>query len=139
MESRASHHGGLSYKEFLWATAALTVVYLVVRLPLLAHPLIYYDDGQSLYHTMALLRGLVPYRDHTNHHFMGYLIPYLLTAKVIGLSLHLVTVVQLLSQAATGAGLYLCARRFCGPVPALVATLLVVTAREPWVLGFQPF
>ncbi|RMG40390.1 MAG: hypothetical protein D6719_11160 [Candidatus Dadabacteria bacterium] len=129
-DSRDSH---LSLLIIIVLTA---LVYYVARLPALKLPLAYYDDGETLYHTMVILKGYIPYRDDFNHHFAGYLLPFLLTAKITGYSLNLIYQTAFWMQLLYALAIYGTARFYSTRSTSAIITLLAVTAREPWILGY---
>ena len=118
------------------AVALLSALYAVLRIPIWHLDLPHHDDGETLYHALALLNGLVPYRDDLNHHFMGYVVPYVLVSKAFGFGPAVIKIVALITQVATAFGLYLCARFFVGHGWALLSGCALLAAREPWVLAF---
>ena len=122
--------------EIVGVCLLLTIIYYILRLPTAWYELAYYDDGETLYHTLAMLSGKVPYRDDINHHFCGYILPFVALAKAVGFSEHLTRTMAILSQVLMGAGVFLVIRLYFSFFPSLVGALLAISAREPWVLGF---
>jgi len=116
--------------------AVFGLLYGVLRLPGRGLELQYYDDAEALYHTLSVLCGRLPYRDDHSHHFLGYVLEYLLAARIFGFSLDLVRQTAFLNQAAMAFVLYLCALRYMSRPRALLAGALAISAREPWVRGF---
>ena len=96
------------------AFVVFTALYAVLRVPIWHLDLPHHDDGETLYHALAMLHGLVPYRDDLNHHFMGYVVPYVMASKVFGFGPGIIKLVALITQVGTACGLYLCARFFVG-------------------------
>lgn len=114
----------------------LCIVHLLLRLPTAYIKMPLYDDGETLYHTLSILNGQIPYLDDYNHHFAGYLLPYIATAKIFGFSISLLQQVYFITQVFGSFAVYLILRLFF-PLPlALVGALLALSAREPWVLGY---
>lgn len=111
---------------------------LVIRLPYFGLPILYYDDGETLYHVYALLNGHLPYRDAYTHHFTGYILPLYVAARIFGYSIELVRWGLILNQAITALGVYFCCTIFFSRRNAFIAGLLVLTAREPFVYSFFP-
>jgi len=99
-------------------------------------PAYFHDEGETLYRTMLMLRGGVPYRDDLTHHFVGYVIPYLLAAPFLGLTDALPHQLGTVNQVLVGLGVFLCLRLLTGFAWSLVAALLAACAREPWVESF---
>lgn len=114
----------------------LAAVYALLRMPTGPLNLAYYDDGETLYHTFSLLNGQVPYRDNFNHHFMGYVIPFIGLSHLAGFSVDLIREMAFVNQVLCGYGVFLCVSVFCGFLPSFLAALMAISAREPWVLGF---
>lgn len=129
-------------KETLRAFLCILVLvftYWLVRFPANALPtLAYYDDGETLYHTMNILEGRAPHLDDVNHHFTGYLLPFVIGAKFLGFSADLVRQVLAINQILMAFGVYLILRLSFSFGLSLAGSLLAITAREPWVLGFYP-
>jgi hypothetical protein len=114
----------------------LAFTYYVLRIPTSLVEVGFLDDYETLYHVFSVIQGKVPYRDDYHHHFMGYLLPYLFLAKFQGFDVNLLRQMAFLNQVATGFVVYLCLGLFVSRVHALIGGLLVVSAREPFVLGF---
>ncbi|MCB0338438.1 MAG: hypothetical protein KDD53_02490 [Bdellovibrionales bacterium] len=114
------------------------LIYVAVRYPLRDLTLAYYDDGETLYHALCALQGKIPYRDDINHHFYGYIIPYIIFAKFFGISTDLLSIVSTLHQSLTAIGVMLCSSLFVSYPWAILSGLLALLAREPYVFGYQP-
>lgn len=112
--------------------------YLLLRSPTWHIYLPYYDDAETLYHVLSLSKGEVPYRDNYNHHFPGYLFPFLLGAPLFGFSSYLIQEVTAVLQVLNGVVCFFLLRTFASPLFAYLGALLLVSAREPWVIGFYP-
>lgn len=124
--------------QALLVAALLCLVYYLLRLPNRYLPLAYYDDGETLYHTLSILLGRVPYRDDWNHHFAGYLLPFVLAGRLLGFSAGLMHVVPFIAHVLTAIGVFLCLRFFTPLWLAFFGAVLALSARQPWVLGFYP-
>lgn len=111
---------------------------LVLRIPYFGLPILYFDDGETLYHAFALLQGLIPYRDIYTHHFVGYVLPIAALVEIFGYSIDLIRWAYIGNQALLGVGIWLLSRLFFSRTYALVAAPLAVTAREPFVYSFFP-
>ena len=116
----------------------LTVTYLTLKFPLFSPWLYYYDDGETLYHAFSILSGRIPYRDDITHHFVGYVLLFVILGKFFGISTILIPVVGALNQIASSYLLYRTLRLLTTPVRSLAGALLLLSAREPWVLSFFP-
>jgi hypothetical protein len=126
------NQGGL----FLLAVPLFLSLYALFRAPTSDLGLAYYDDGETLYHAFAIEQGLVPYRDNYNHHFLGYVIPFLVTGWFSSdwlLSFALVRSATIVTSALL---LFVLVRRWTTTISALLAGSLLISAREPWVLAF---
>ncbi len=111
----------------------------LIRIPLAAMVLPYRDDGETLYHAFALLRGLVPYREDISHHFLGYVLPFCGAAKIFGMTPSLIPLLYLVNQALSATLLYAILRFFLSRPLSLTGACLLLCAREPFVLSFFPF
>ena len=118
--------------------AGLTAVVVALKLPLAPFVLPYHDDGETLYHVLALLGGLVPYRDDVSHHFLGYTLPLTALARLAGFGAYLIPLGYVLNQTLCGILLFSVLRFYLSRTLALAGALLLVTAREPFVLSFYP-
>ncbi|NLF25964.1 MAG: hypothetical protein GX589_09960, partial [Deltaproteobacteria bacterium] len=136
MSCSSSNTAPIRYAANILALLVIGLIYYVLRLPTAAVPLSFYDDGETLYHTLTVLKGGLPYRDSISHHFLGYVLQFLVGAKIFGFSPSLVREVAFLSQILTGFGVFLCMRLMLPWHAALLAGVLTVSAREPWVTGF---
>lgn len=123
-------------KQLSIVTLLLLLLYCFLRYPIIPLNLAFYDDGEALYRTFAMLQGRIPHRDDINHHFSGYLIHFLLGAKAFGFSDFLIAQVALVNQVLVGAGVYLCLRYFLSFWPAMLGAALAISAREPYVFSF---
>lgn len=118
-------------------TLFLAALHYLVTLPTRYLLLEFHDDGESLYHTLNVLQGQVPYLHDHSHHFLGYIIPYILLARLLGFSVSLVKSVALVHQVVTGVGVFMCSRILTAPVSlALAAASLAISARQPWEVGY---
>lgn len=114
----------------------LAATYIFLKHPTHKLDLAFYDDGDTLYHVQSLMAGRIPYLEDAGHHFFGYLIPFILGAKIFGFSVNLIHEVAAFHQVLTGCFVYLICRRFSGPFLSLIGSLLCLSAREPYVIGF---
>lgn len=121
--------------EIIVTLAILGLVYYFLRLPTSQLPLAFYDDGEILYHVLAALKGLIPYKDDINHHFLGYILPYIALSKITGFSPELARSMGFVNQITLGLGVFLILRISFGYWWSLLGGLLALSAREPWVLG----
>lgn len=121
---------------FLIAIPLFLSLYTLFRAPTSDLGLAYYDDGETLYHTFATNQGLVPYRDNYNHHFLGYIIPFLITGSLIHDWMLSFTVVRCATIVLSALLLSVLVRRWTTTSSGLLAGSLLVSAREPWVLAF---
>ncbi len=112
------------------------LLYYFIRLPTYGTDLAYYDNQEHLYHTLSFLHGKVPYRDDFNHHFVGYVAPYVWLSKIFGFSVEIAAYVRHLNQALVGLFTFLVVSRFAPKSLAYVCGLLAIGAREPWTLNF---
>jgi hypothetical protein len=112
------------------------VLYSLLRLPVLSLGIPYYDDGDTLYHAFSILSGRVPYRDDIGHHFFGYLLPFVLYGKLFPLDEWSFFWIAGLHQSLTALFVFLIGKEFAGRSFAVLSSLLVLAAREPWVIGF---
>ena len=110
--------------------------YLLFKLPVLHIPILFYDDGEMMYHAFAVSEGLIPYRDTHSHHFLGYIIPIILSGKLFGFSPELLRQMGVIFQVITGLGIFILVSRFASKGWSLFAAILYISAREPWVNGF---
>lgn len=118
---------------------SFSTFYLLLRRPVWDIYLPYYDDAETLYHVLSLLNGQVPYRDNYNHHFPGYLVPFLVGTPIFGFSSLLTQQVTTLLQVANGVACFALLRHLAfTPLFSYLAALLLISAREPWVIGFYP-
>ena len=125
----------------LLASALLVALLCAAWWALLRYPasvlgLGFLDDGETLYHGFALSQGLIPYRDDTTHHFLGYALPYALLGPWFGFT---PTLVYLVTAAAIGlsSGLVFWGlRSMTGVWLALLGALVVSTGREPAEIGY---
>lgn len=141
MNKHLSRGAGIWLKgtgQAVLAAVLVALLYFLLRLPTRHLPLAYYDDGETLYHTLSILLGQVPHRDDFNHHFSGYLLPFVVSARLFGFSIELMRIVPMITQVMTGLGVFLCLRFFTGPLLSFLGAALAISAREPWVLGFYP-
>lgn len=118
------------------ALILFAALYLCLRVPTSPLVLPYYDDGETLYHTLSLLEGRIPYRDNYTHHFLGYVLPFFVLAKFIGFSTALIPIAATLTVVLTGFFVFLITRMFANFLVALLAGLLLVSARQPFELSF---
>ncbi|MCB9029731.1 MAG: hypothetical protein H6619_01655 [Deltaproteobacteria bacterium] len=125
------------FLEVLIAAIVFAVIYYIVKLPIHNIPITYYDDGESLYHVFNILHGGIPYLEDHSHHFLGYVIHFLLGEKIFGLNLFLIKNVAFLNQVLVSIAVFLVSRLYFANHVALIAGLLTIVAREPFVLGFQ--
>lgn len=114
----------------------LAALYSFYKSPIKNLVLSYYDDGETLYHTMSILMGKIPYLEDTNHHFMGYIAPFVWFGKLFGFSPSLTYQMAFINQIFSGLGVYLCLRFFVPWKLALLGGALVISQREPWVHAF---
>ena len=131
-------NNSLSQSSILWHLLALILpgaLYILLRTPMAPLSFSYYDDGENLYHALALLEGKIPYLQDFNHHFAGYLLPLVLLAKLFGFSADLFSTLFVVQQVVVGYLVFLIVRRFTIPLWSLFGALVAVSAREPWVLG----
>jgi len=115
--------------------------YRLVKAPFAPLEFPFYDDGETLYHAFAVLQGLVPYRDDVTHHFFGYVLPYIILGKIIGVHQELLSLVATICQVATAFVLYKTISIFAPAknlLYGLLGGMLFLTAREPFVIGFSP-
>lgn len=122
--------------ELISAVFICGLVHWLLRLPMSTSSLLWYDDGETLYHAASLAAGRIPYLEDSTHHFLGYILPFLALIKVFGLSLAIISKAALLNQALTGGLIFLGARIFFPFGPALLSGLTYVCAREPFTPGF---
>lgn len=122
--------------EICVAPLVLLATYVFLKYPTHKLDLAFYDDGDTLYHVQSLMSGRIPYLEDAGHHFFGYLIPFVIAAKLVGFSVNLVHQVAAVHQVLTGFFVFLICRRFCGPLLSLLGGLLCLSAREPYVIGF---
>lgn len=122
--------------ELFMVPLILAATYIFLKHPTHNLDLAFYDDGDTLYHAQSLMAGRIPYLDDAGHHFFGYLIPFVLGAKIFGFSVNLIHQVAAFHQVLTGCFVYLICRRFSGPLLSLLGSLLCLSAREPYVIGF---
>lgn len=131
---------GYSFSKGIVCHAAVLLCYFIyyyfLRLPTAQLRLAYYDDGETLYHVLNILQGGVPYKDDQTHHFLGYILPFFFGSKVLGFSAELIRAIACINQVATAYGVFLCLRMFCRFPLSLLGGLLLLSSREPWVLGF---
>jgi hypothetical protein len=130
-----SQHTSASWRELLIGGILCATFYYLIRLPLSPLALAYYDDGENLYHTLSLLQSEIPYLQDYNHHFIGYLLPLYIVGACIGFTPDLYHYTYPLIQGITGMLVIAIVMRSFSFKTALAAALLVVTAREPYMLG----
>ncbi len=126
-------------QPFLEGALALLVIIpavFLIRQLFADLPAYFHDEGETLYRTMLILRGGVPYRDDLTHHFAGYVLPYLLAAPFLGITDALPHQLGTINQVLVGLGVFLSLRMLTGFSWSLVAALLAACAREPWVESF---
>jgi hypothetical protein len=122
--------------ESVLAFLGFFIFYWFLRLPTREYAMGYLDDGETLYHAFALLKGQIPYRDDVTHHFLGYILPVALAGQILGFSDQLIRVVALWNQPLMALGVYAIIRLFTPARFAFLGGLLALSAREPAVLGF---
>ncbi len=124
------------YIEFLLVGLILAASYVLFKLPISHIPILFYDDGEMTYHALAMGRGLVPYLDTHSHHFLGYALPIIALGKILGYSAELLSDVGIVFQITTASLIYILIRRYISAGWSLFASILYISAREPWVNGF---
>ena len=134
--ANSKYHPETGLRFGIFAVLLLSLLYYFIRLPTANLNLAFYDDSETLYHTLALLNGKIPYLDDFNHHFEGYVLQFVLGAKIFGFSPLLIRQVAFVNQVAVAIGVLLCLRFFVGRWLALLGAAICITAREPFVLGF---
>lgn len=120
----------------IWVSLILLSSYILFKLPILHIPILFYDDGEMMYHAFALSKGLIPYLDTHSHHFLGYILPIILSGKLFGFSPDLLRQMGAIFQVLTGLGIFILVNRFTSKGWSLFAAILYISAREPWVNGF---
>lgn len=121
---------------FLIALPLFLALYGLFRAPTSDLGLAYYDDGETLYHAFATNQGLVPYRDNYNHHFLGYIIPFLITGSLTNDWMLSFTLVRGATIVLSALLLFVLVRRWTRLSCGILAGSLLLSAREPWVLAF---
>lgn len=114
----------------------LLASYLLFKAPILHIPILFYDDGEMIYHALAISKGDIPYLDTHSHHFLGYTIPTIIFGWIFGYSTDLLRHMGAVFQVCSGLGIFVLLERHISKGWALFAALLYVSAREPWVNGF---
>jgi hypothetical protein len=123
--------------ETISVSTLLFIFYFFLKIPTLPYPLAFYDDAETLYHTLILSQNKIPYVDDYTHHFLGYILPFYLIAKCIGICPAVVTLTAAINQTATASVLYHILKLVSTPpLLCLLGALLLISAREPWVLSF---
>ncbi|MBN8549697.1 MAG: hypothetical protein J0M12_10310 [Deltaproteobacteria bacterium] len=122
--------------ELLFAACLLALLVWILRLPTANLGLVYYDDGETLYHTLSFISGRVPYVQDSSHHFLGYVLPFVIAAKVGGFSLDLIREVGFVLQLATALGVFCSMRLLARFSTSLLAAAICLSVRQPWVWGF---
>lgn len=128
-----------SIKTPLLSVTALLLyigLYQILRLPTKELALVFYDDGELLYHVLSILSGRVPYRDDISHHFLGYALPLVLLAKLVGFGPHLAQQMALISQPLSAFFIFQSLRYYAPNWPAFIGGLLLLCARQPAVFGY---
>lgn len=77
--------GSLNLKQFGFFTLLLFVNILSI-LPLLSFDAASIDLTQSVYNTREILAGRIPYLEIVSHHFMGYLLPFVMVNLFLDLT-----------------------------------------------------
>lgn len=128
---------GYSKNHLITASAllGLAVLYWLLRRPLAPLSIPFYDDGETLYHTFSILMGRTPFLEDANHHFIGYLLPYLVLSKIFGFGEQVLYLNLWLHRIGSAFVLYFVLRLFRGPWVSFLGAALLLSAREPWVLG----
>lgn len=117
-------------------TLILLASYLLFKASVLHIPILFYDDGEMIYHALAISKGHIPYIDTHTHHFLGYTIPTIIFGSIFGYSTDLLRHMGTVFQVCSGLGLFILLDRHLSRGWALFAALLYISAREPWVNGF---
>lgn len=130
------HSSAPRFAEPAAAILLFSLLIFVLRYPTSHLGLVFYDDGETLYHVMMLLSGYVPYRDDHTHHFLGYVLPVLVGAKVFGFSLELIRQMSFLTYLAAALGVFLCMRLISGFWLSVLAAAITVSIREPYVWAY---
>jgi hypothetical protein len=113
-------------------------LYVLLKLPTVSPWILFIDDGETLYHALSILAGRVPYRDDISHHFLGYVLPFVIGGAVFNVTPYLLTILISLNQVGSAFILYRTANLFVPRRSALISGALVLSAREPWVISFFP-
>lgn len=109
-----------------------------LKLPLEGTPVIFWDDGETLYHALALVQGQVPYRDDHTHHFVGYALPVAALTALWGFDIEVLRTAWAINQAILGLCVTLALFMIVPRTYAIIGGLLALSAREPYVISFFP-
>lgn len=123
--------------ELLGTLLFYSCLYSILRSLTATLGLAYYDDSETLYHAFSILQGKVPYLEDHSHHFLGYVLPFVIGAKLVGFSEALIRQVAFINQVATAFGVFLILRHYESRAAAVLGGALLLSAHEPWVLGFH--
>ncbi len=114
----------------------LIASFAIFKLPVIHLPIMFFDDGEMIYHAFAMSKGSIPYLDDHSHHFLGYALPILLIGKILGFSVYLLRETALIFQVLTAFGIYQLLNRYTPKSWAGLGAILFISAREPFVPGF---
>ena len=124
------------YFEIALTAALLIVSFYLFKLPVKHIPILFYDDAELSYHSFSIASGKIPYLDDQSHHFLGYTLPLIIWGKLFGFSSYLVRSYAMFNQVLVGLGILILVRPPTSFFWSLIAALLYISAREPWVPGF---
>ena len=126
------------WPEYRLALLSCVLLYFWADAPSRVLTFEYYDNGETLLHTLNLLAGVVPYREDYNHHFFGYLLPFVALGKLFGVGPQLISLTRLIFQVSTAIGVFALCRMRCSFALALLGAALYITARAPMAFAFYP-
>lgn len=84
--SGASRKSSLQEMRAACFWIAILAVNFYMPFPLTSIDYFFIDTGEAVYTTKLIALGRVPYRDIFSHHFFGYLLPFFLVEKLVGIT-----------------------------------------------------
>ena len=122
----------------IWFPAIIySFLYYIYKLPIQDFRLGFNDDSETLYHTLNIYLGKTPYLDDYSHHFLGYILPFYLVAKLDGFSYTVYEYVRNINQISSGILMFFVLKEIkFNYLLCLLGGSILISVREPWVLGF---